>query len=32
MCVFKDGCVCEEWVLYCDDCCVGGGVLKCVVN
>ena len=32
MCVFKDGRVCEEWALYRDDRCVGGGAPKRVAN
>lgn len=32
MCMFKDGRVCEEWALYRDDRCVGGGAPKRVSN
>jgi len=28
MCVFKDGRVCDEWALYRDDRCVGGGAKR----
>ncbi|WP_321860485.1 DUF333 domain-containing protein [Burkholderia cenocepacia] len=32
ICVFKDGRVCEEWALYRDDRCVGGGAPKRAAN